>query len=169
MRLRIVCWTSSSVGMRRLRLRSIQQSLGACRLLNQDVQWRNIVVPLDQRRYWPKTLQCCFVQGPHFVDDSRAVIVDPQRAAIQRRSNRMSTQMDFADHTGWQCGDIGRGVPAVVLGADKDVVDVAEDAAPSALRDRGNELPLGDRRMAELQIGRGILDKDTTLQIILRL
>ena len=48
----------------------------------------------------------------------------------------MSSQMDLTDCLGRQRREICSGIPAVVVGADKDIVDVAENTAARALSER---------------------------------
>jgi hypothetical protein len=49
------------------------------------------------------------------------------------------------------------------------VVDVAQQAAPGAASELGQKLRLGDRRVAEAQVARGILDQDRSPERGLRL
>ena len=46
-----------------------------------------------------------------------------------------------------------------------DIVDVAQDGAPGAARDLGQEFPLRNGRVSKAQVGRRILDQDAALQI----
>ena len=71
--------------------------------------------------------------------------------------------------SGRQRGDIGRGIPAVVMGADTDVIDVAQDAETGAGCDRRHELPFRNNRIAEGDVGRGVFDQDASPQMGLRL
>src|SRR5260370_42327763 len=87
-------------------------------LLKQDVQRRHVVVPLNQSGDSTEARNCCPVERPDFLADARAVIVDAQGASVRKGFDTVSGQMDFADGLGGQGGDISRGIPAVVVGAD---------------------------------------------------
>ena len=57
----------------------------------------------------------------------------------------------------------------MILGADENVVDVAQDAAAGARRDRGHEFPFRNRRVSELHIGGRILNEDSAPERALHL
>ncbi len=57
----------------------------------------------------------------------------------------------------------------MIVGADIDVVHVAQDAAAGAFRHRGHELPFRNRRMAEAQIGGGVFHQYPALHVALHL
>src|SRR5262249_10590038 len=89
------------------------------------------------------------------------MVVDPQSATIGKLANAMAGQVDFANRIRRQRREIDQGIPAVILGADIDIVDVAKNATASARGDGSHELPFRDRRVPELDVGRGILDKNS--------
>ncbi len=93
------------------------------------------------------------------------MIVDAQGASVRESLDAVSGQMDFADGLGRQGGDIGRGIPAVVVSADANVVDVAKDAAAGTGRDSSHELPFRNDRAAEGDVGRRVFDEDAPPQI----
>src|SRR6185437_16995609 len=99
-------------------------------------------IPLDQRRPRTERLERIGVERPYGLADSRAVIVDAQHPASRELAHGVPREVELADLRGRQRGEVALGVEAVVAGADVDVVDVAEDAAASARRDRGDEFPL---------------------------
>src|SRR5260370_16282613 len=111
------------------------------RLLKQNVQRRHVVVPLNQSGDSTEARNCFPVERPDFLADARAVIVDAQGASVRKGFDTVSGQMDFADGFGRQGGDIGRGIPAVVMGVDADVVAVPKDAAAAPRSTRSHELP----------------------------
>src|SRR5690242_10836546 len=88
------------------------------------------------------------------------MVVDAQQAPALDLSHAVAGKMDFADGGRRQRIEVGRRVPAVVVRAHEDIVDVAENAAAGARGDGGEKLPLRDGRMLELQVRRGILDEN---------
>src|SRR5712671_5085627 len=116
---------SSSVGTARLLFGRCQKRAGVVGLAEQYVEGRHVGVPLDQG--WNRTEPCerFPVQRPYLGDDVRAMIVDAQRAAVGERSHAVAGEMDFPNRRRWQRGQIGGRVPAMVMGADIDVVHVA--------------------------------------------
>src|SRR6266849_10037783 len=122
-------------------------------LLKQDVQRRHVVVPLNQSGDSTEARNGFPVERPDFLADARAVIVDAQGASVRESLDAVSGQMDFADGFGRQGGDIGRGIPAMVMGADADIVDVAKDAAAGTGCDSGHELPFRNDGVAEGDVG----------------
>src|SRR5437879_122712 len=79
----------------------------------------------------------------------RAVIVDAQGAALGQLAHAVAGEMNFPDRRRRQRGEIRRSIPAMIVGADIDVVHVAQDAAAGALRHRGHELPFRYGRVPE--------------------
>ena len=74
---------------------------------------------------------------PDLGADAGSVIVDPKTAAAFKIFDRMTGEMDLLDRSGVQRREVGRRLPAVINGADADVVDIAQHAAASFLRDSG--------------------------------
>ena len=62
---------------------------------------------------------------------------------------------------------IGIRVPAVVAGADVQVVDVQQDAAVGALRNRGQKLRFGERGVGVFEVGRHVLDQNLPAERVL--
>ena len=65
------------------------------------------------------------------------MIVDPQTVAAFKIFDRMTAEMNLLDRSGVQRREVGGRFPAVITGADADVVDIAQHAAASFLRDSG--------------------------------
>src|SRR6516225_5946707 len=124
-RWRIAVWTSCSVSTASLIAGSRDQRVGVARFGDQDIERRDIGVPFDQGRDRAEPAQSLPIKRPHLADHTRAMIVDPQGAAIGQLAHAVAGQMNFADR-GWrQRGNIDRRVPAVIVRTDKNVVDVA--------------------------------------------
>ena len=62
---------------------------------------------------------------------------------------------------------VGVWVEAVVARAHVDIVDVEQEPAAGAPRERGQELPFGDRRTAVFEITRDVFDEDAAAEILL--
>src|SRR5258708_2770594 len=75
---RMAYCSSSSVGMRGLVVCAGNEAIGTSRLLEENVERRHVVVPLDQGRERTEPGQRVPVERPHLLDDARAVIVDAQ-------------------------------------------------------------------------------------------
>src|SRR5260370_41044103 len=113
----IALCVSSSVGMPGTRARVTNQMVRMKCLMKQNLQRRHFVVPFDQCRHRAEAFQRLQIQAPDLVADPRAVIVDAKGGAVGQGLDAMPSQLDLADRIGWQRCDIGRGVPAVILGA----------------------------------------------------
>src|SRR6266852_2726060 len=111
---------SSSVGMPGIPARVVNQMVRMGRLMKQNLQRWHFVIPFDQRRHCTEAHQRLLIQPPDLVADPRAVIVDAKSGAVGQGLDAVSSQMDLADRIRWQGCDIGRGVPAVIVGADAD-------------------------------------------------
>ena len=85
--------------------------------------------------------------------------VEQQRRGVAARL-AVAGEMEFADRLGRQRAQIALRIPAVIGRADEDVVDVADQPAAGALHQRAEKLRFGNRRMAELQIGRRVFHQD---------
>ena len=94
----------------------------------------------------PKRAQRRSIERPDRIGNGGAVIVDEERRAIDV-AHAVAREMEFADGGGRQPGEIGRRMEPEIAGADKDVVDVAQQAAGTA-HELSQELGLVDGRMA---------------------
>src|ERR1041384_6144786 len=128
---RIAVWSSRSDGTAKL-VFSIDQCVGMARLRQEHFKRRYVVVPLNQRWNRTKAAQRFGIERPHLVGDARAVIVDPQAAAVGKLTQAVAGEMNFADCLDGRRRRIGRGIPAVIFGTDKYVVNVAENTAAGA-------------------------------------
>src|SRR6516165_9114753 len=153
------CWISRSVGIGDLP-GAVEQRRGARGFADKDRERRQVGVPFDQSGNRAKSRQRLGVKLPDFGDDARAMVVDAQRAAALELPDAVAGEVDLADRGRRQGGEVDRRVPAVVAGADIDVVDVAQDAATGAASHRRKKLPFRDRRVPPAQIGRRVLDED---------
>src|SRR6187397_1298965 len=88
---------SRSVCMRGLASCNLNEPIGTTRLIDERLQWRNVVVPFDQGWDRPEQRERLLVQRPDFRDDARAVIVDTQGLAIAELPHRVPGKVDFAD------------------------------------------------------------------------
>src|SRR6516162_17819 len=159
---RIAVCRSSSVGTADLVARSKNQSVGVMSLSYQHVERRHVGVPFDQGRDWAEAAQRFRIERPNVIDHARAMIVDPQCASIRKFADAVAGEMNLTDCQGGQMSNIGGGIASVIFCADIDVVDVAEDAASGARRNRGHKFPFGDGRVSELHVGGRILDQNST-------
>src|SRR3989475_4299066 len=96
------------------------------------------------------------------------MVVDADQAVVVELAQLMTREMNFADTLRRQGAQIAPRIEAVVAGAHEDVVDVAQDAAPGASGEGRDEFPFWDRRMAVAQVRRGVLDKYSAPEKILR-
>ena len=85
--------------------------------------------------------------------------VDQQRLA-DLRVRPMPGEMDLADRVERQFVEIGVGVEAEIGGADRDIVDVDQQAAAGALDELAEEIGLAPVMAVERDVERGILDQD---------
>ena len=116
---------------------AVKQRLRLRRLVEQYAERRHVGIPFDQGRDPPKPRQCLREKCPDLGADAGSVIVDPKTAAAFKIFDRMTGEMDLLDRSGVQRREVGRRLPAVINGADADVVDIAQHAAASFLRDSG--------------------------------
>src|SRR5688572_9505165 len=116
-------------------------ALGMRGFFKQHRDWGYARVPLDQRWHAPEQRHRLGIERPDLLADTRAVVVDPDRAAVVELAQRMPREMNLADALARQRPKVAASIEAVIAGAHEDVVDVAEDAAAGACRHRGDELP----------------------------
>src|SRR5712692_7271081 len=166
---RIARWSSSSDGAGVFTIDFLERGGSTRRLVDQHFERRHSGVPFDEGRHRAEAPERGRVERPDLGHDARTVIVDAKRTAIFELPDGVAGEMDLADRGGRQRGKIGRRVPAVIAGADEDVVDVAQNAAAGALGDPCEQLPLRNRRMPELQVGGRVLDQNAPLQAGLEL
>src|SRR6266571_3519800 len=166
---RIARWSSSSEGAAVSTFRLVDQRGGMSRLLEQHRHGRYVGVPFDERRHRTEARERLGIECPHLRRDARAVIVDAKRSCVVDPPDGMAGEMDLADRLRRQRREIRRSPPAVVARADVNVVHVAENSATRAFGHPGEKFPLRYRRVPELQVGGGVLNKDLALQAILGL
>src|SRR5216684_6895380 len=157
--------SSSKAGMRAL---LAHDALRLRRFVEQHRERRYVGVPFDERRHAPENGERLGIERPHLARDTRAVVVDADRAPVLEVAHLVTREVDLADALCRQGAQIAPRIEAVVAGAHEDVVDVAQDAASGAPGERRDELPFGDRRMAVAQVRRRVLDEDAAPEKILR-
>src|SRR6185312_7159856 len=87
----------------------------------------------------------------------------------QARPTRVEAgQVDLSHGRGGYRVQVAQRVETVIDGADVDVIDVEQDRAAAARGNLGEELPLRNRGMPELQIARDVLDQDLLPKMRLR-
>src|SRR5262245_10838095 len=81
----MACCSSSSVGMGGLAFCVGHERAGTGRLLEQNAERRNIIVPFDQGWNRTEARERLPIERPHLLDDARAMIVDAQDRAVGER------------------------------------------------------------------------------------
>src|SRR5579875_3048393 len=121
-------WSSSKLGIGGRLPGAVKEPRGALGLIEQDLEFRQIGIPFDQARDRAEPRQRLGVERPDLGIDARAVVVDTQPQTPFDLLHAVPREMDLADRRAWQRCEIGARIPAVLAGADVDVVDVAQDA-----------------------------------------
>ena len=96
----------------------------------------NVAVPFDQRRDRPRLRDDDLEQVPDRVGDRPVVAVDEQGVAFVVALFGMSGEMDLADRRERKIGQIVERREAVIGRRHEDIVDVEQQAASGAPRDR---------------------------------
>src|SRR5262245_24691435 len=102
--------------------------IGLACFAQQDFERRNVRVPLDERRHIAEPAYDLRIERPHIVTHRRAVRVDQDLAAVEV-VHGVTGEMDLADRTSRDVGEILARIEAMIARADVDIVDVEEDAA----------------------------------------
>src|ERR1700733_3580139 len=121
--------------------------------------FRNMTVPLDQRRNRAASPDDDLEELPHRVGNRAVMAVDKQKIAFVIGLFRMSRQMYLADMFDREVGEITKRGIAVIGGRDEDVVDVEQQAAAGAAYQLANEVSFPHRRLAKHDIGGGVFEK----------
>src|SRR5881296_548216 len=145
-----------------------QETLGPCRLVEEHGELGEIRIPLDQGRYRSEPCERSAIEIPYRLRDRRAVIVDQDRPAVGV-VRRVAGQMNLADRSAGHRVQIRERILVEVAAAHVDVVDVQQDAAPGPAAKLAEELGLGDRRVAEPEVARRVLDQDRPAESLLNL
>ncbi len=98
-------------------------------------------------------------EAPDLVLHARAVRVEKVRSLV-----RVAGEVVLDDAVVGEGVEVGDGIEAVVDGAHVDVVDVEEHPAVGVAEQPVEERPLGDRRRAELDVGRRVLEDERPLE-----
>src|ERR1051326_2843574 len=102
---------------------------------DKQVEGWQMAIPFDQRRPAAETAQAFTMECPDLIGHRTAMIVN-QHDAIADGIGVMPGEVIFADCLGGQRRQIGSRIEAEITAADVDVVDVAEEPAARALRQR---------------------------------
>src|SRR5262245_39192069 len=149
---RIRCWISRSAGMARSRGEgALRHDVGACGLRLNDVERRDVVVPLDQCWLGPKMLERARVERPYRLGDLAAMGVD-QHLTTLLRFRREAAQMQLRDRISRQLGDVAIAVETEIVRAEIDVAHVAQKPTAGAMNELGQELDLGHGRIRKADI-----------------
>src|SRR5271156_6676843 len=122
--------------------------------------FRNIAVPLDQRRNRATSADDDLEELPYRIGDRAVMAVDKKKIALVIGLFGMSRQMYLADMFDREVGDITKRRMAVIGGRDEDVVDVEQQPAAGAAYQLANEVSFAHRRLAKHDIGGGVFEKD---------
>ena len=114
-------------------------ALGAVPLGKQLGEVGQVAVALDQRRARTDAGDQAFEQRPHILAYGRVVAVDQKRAL---GIERMARKVDFVDEMRGDLAKPGRRVEADILRADRDIVDVDQQATAAAARELGKKTGL---------------------------
>src|SRR6185437_2683850 len=146
----------------------MQMLRGDARLVLEDLEGRQLLIPFDQGRLRADPFDRVCIQPPYRGIDAMVVGVDQEWSA-QAFLATEAGQMDLADRGGIDAVDVMHGVDAVVDAVDVDVVDVEQQAAAAAPRQFAEEFPLGHRRMEVMDVTGDVLQQYLTLQGVLQL
>src|ERR1700677_3167621 len=122
--------------------------------------FRNIAVPLDQRRNRAASADDDLEELPHRVGNRAVMAVDKQKIAFLIGLYGMSRQMYLAASFAREVGEITKRGISVIGGRDEDVVDVEQQPAAAAAYQLANEVSFAHRRLAKHDIGGRVFEKD---------
>src|SRR6185437_13774116 len=104
------------------------------------IQGWNISIPLDQCRDMSKTSHCGLIECPDGLADLRSVCVNPNLTRAHDIDS-VARKMDLLDRAPGNGVEIGEGIEAMIPGADIDVVDIEQHAAPRFPRQGRDKIP----------------------------
>src|SRR4029453_715142 len=116
----------------------LQNLVCAARLAKEDLERRNVRIPLDQRRHWPEPRHRCPVELPNRRADGVVVRVDHEITVVL-----VTGQVNLPDSLPGKGIEIPPGIESMVAGIDVEIVDIEEDSAVGLLDDSPHELGLG--------------------------
>src|SRR5262249_19686706 len=143
-------------------------AVGITRFAHQYGERGEARVPFDQGGFRPEAVERMGIEVPYGFRHRGAVIVDQDATAVDVGA-MVAGEMNLANRAGRQHRQIGPGIKSEIVGIHVEVVDIAENAAAGAADELRQELGLRNCRMAEAQIGRGVLDQKPTPEGSLRL
>src|SRR5664279_2167153 len=115
---------------------AFQDGLCLRRLVEQDLERRDIGVPLDQRRPGTEASDRVPIERPYRRGDPGAVGID-QAGPARIESGEVNLGHRVRGH----CRDIGARIEPVIDRVDMDIVDVEEQLAAGAAGNGGDEIP----------------------------
>src|SRR6202171_4381641 len=127
---------------------SLQDDLCLCRLVEQDLERRDIGVPLDQRRLGAEACDGGPVELPYRGGDTGSVGIDE---AVPARVE--SGEVNLGHRIRRNCRQISARVEPVIDRVDVDIVDIEEQLAAGTAGDGGDELPFAHRVIVDAYIG----------------
>jgi hypothetical protein len=133
----------------------LRDGLRLSRLADHDRERRHLVVPLDNHRDLPESIECGRVERPHHGRDRSTVIVEQVGAVIG-----VTRQVELFDPVAGKRPYVGVSVEPVVVGVDNNVIEIEQQIAIGALRDRGHELDLGHLIGLILNVARNVLEHE---------
>src|SRR6202171_3213838 len=116
---------------------SLQDDLCLCRLVEQDLERRDIGVPLDQRRLGAEACDGGPVELPYRGGDPGSVGIDE---AVPARVE--SGEVNLGHRIRRNCRQISARVEPVIDRVDVDIVDIEEQLAAGMAGEGGGEDPL---------------------------
>src|SRR5438132_3639248 len=114
----------------------LEDDLCLCRLVEQDLERRNIGVPFDQGRLGAEACDGGPVELPYRRGDPGPVGIDE---AVPARVE--PGEVNLGHRIGRNCRQISARVEPVIDRVDVDIVDIEEQLAAGTTGDGGNELP----------------------------
>ena len=97
--------------------------MGDARLCEQDPEFRQVGIPLDQARPGPEPGYGLAEKFPYFIADPLVVRVD-QYLAVFKLIDRVTGKVNFRHTFRWYAAQEFTGIEAVIAGVDEDVIDV---------------------------------------------
>src|ERR1700681_153292 len=133
----------------------LQDGLCLCRLVEKDLERRNIGVPLDQRRLGTEACDGGAVERPYRKGDPRSVRIDEAVPTSVEPG-----QVNLAYRVPRNCRQISVRIEPVIDRVDVDIVDIEEELAAGTEGKGGNKIPFAHRVVSEANIGGDILDQE---------
>src|SRR5579883_2003463 len=150
------------------RSHGLSNALGLLRLVQKDRKFGDLLVPFNETGDSTEARDGPTVEIPHRWRHGRAVVID-EKGSVVTPIDEMPGEVNLGDAIGRERIEIRGGVEAEIGAGNVDVVDVTEETAAGPPHELGQEFRLGNRRMAEPQIGGWILHKDRPAEDVLHM